>query len=227
MITTVIFDLDDTLYDETDFCRSGFRAVAEDVALLSDKHSADEVYGAIWEAFTSGCRGSTFDIALAKLGIPADPAQVGRLVRIYRTHDPTLALPAESRRVLEELKDRHTLALLTDGYMPTQRLKVEALGIARHFQAIVYTEELGREHWKPSPLGFQRLLETLAARPTESVYVGDNEAKDFIAPNRLGLLTIQVLRPARLHHEQAPSPDAAPRRTIDTIGSLTQVLTEC
>jgi FMN phosphatase YigB (HAD superfamily) len=29
MITTVIFDLDDTLYDEIDYCKSGFMAVAE------------------------------------------------------------------------------------------------------------------------------------------------------------------------------------------------------
>jgi len=36
MITTVVFDLDDTLYDELDYCRSGFRAVAESVADLPD-----------------------------------------------------------------------------------------------------------------------------------------------------------------------------------------------
>jgi len=32
MITTVIFDLDDTLYDEIDYCRSGFASVAEFLA---------------------------------------------------------------------------------------------------------------------------------------------------------------------------------------------------
>lgn len=36
MLTTVVFDLDDTVYDEIDFCRSGFHAAAEPIAVLSD-----------------------------------------------------------------------------------------------------------------------------------------------------------------------------------------------
>jgi FMN phosphatase YigB (HAD superfamily) len=43
MIITVIFDLDGTLYDKIDFCRSGFRAAAQHVAWLSDASSADEI----------------------------------------------------------------------------------------------------------------------------------------------------------------------------------------
>ncbi|MBP7053817.1 MAG: HAD family hydrolase [Phycisphaerae bacterium] len=226
MITTVIFDLDDTLYDEIDFCRSGFRAVAQHITTLSDSHSADGVFDTIWARFIAGDRSTTFNAALDQLGIPADPSLIDRLVRIYRTHIPALTVPEDSRSVLDQLKDRYTLALLTDGYLPTQRLKVQALGIERCFRAIVYTEELGREHWKPSPLGFQRLLEILHARPAESAYIADNETKDFIAPNHLGMTTIQVRRPNRLHREPAPSPDAAPERTIDTIGSLVRVLAE-
>jgi FMN phosphatase YigB (HAD superfamily) len=36
MIKTVVFDLDDTLYDELDYCKSGFMAIAESVADLPD-----------------------------------------------------------------------------------------------------------------------------------------------------------------------------------------------
>ncbi|MEN6423913.1 MAG: HAD family hydrolase [Phycisphaerales bacterium] len=226
MITTVIFDLDDTLYDEIDFCCSGFRAAAEHIAALSDAHGADAVFDAIWAAFNSGNRGSTFDAALAKLGIPAEPFLIRKLVEVYRTHTPTLSLPAESRGALDELKDRYTLALLTDGYLPTQRLKVEALGIERYFKAILYTEELGREYWKPSPAGFERLLTTLNVRPEQAVYLSDNEAKDFIAPNRLGMPTIQVLRPRGLHRQATSLPGAAPRHRIDRIGNLIGILAE-
>jgi putative hydrolase of the HAD superfamily len=226
MITTVIFDLDDTLFDEIDFCRSGFRAVAEHIATLSDAPSADAVFEVIWKCFIRGDRGSTFDVALAELGIPVEPALIHELVELYRTHPPTLALPRETHDILEQLKGRYTLALLTDGFLPTQRLKVQALGIEHYFEAIMYTEELGREHWKPSPLGFERLLETLSARPEQSVYVADNETKDFIAPNRLGILTIQLLRPSGLYRQPSPLPDAAPKRRIDKIGNLAKILAE-
>ena len=44
MIKAVIFDLDDTLFDEIDFVRSGFRAVARLIATLSDNASPDALY---------------------------------------------------------------------------------------------------------------------------------------------------------------------------------------
>jgi putative hydrolase of the HAD superfamily len=224
MITTVIFDLDDTLFDEIDFCRSGFRAAAQYIAALSDTHSPEDVFAALWDGFITGDRGTTFNAALTRLGIPYDADVIHRLVEIYRTHPPSLTLPPESRTVLDELQGRYTLALLTDGFLPTQRLKVRALDIERYFQAIIYTEELGREHWKPSPRGFERLMEILGTGPEQMVYVADNETKDFIAPNRLGLLTIQVLRPSGLYSRPASLPDAAPNMKIDGIGELPDVL---
>ncbi len=227
MITTVIFDLDDTLYDEVDFCRSGFRAAARHIATLSDKWSACDIFETIWKCFTTGDRGSTFNAALAELGIPCDAGIIAGLVEIYRTHVPDLALPPESRKALDELRGRYTLGLLTDGFLPTQRLKVQALGIEHYFQAIVYTEELGRDHWKPSPRGFEKALEMLDARPEYTVYVADNETKDFIAPNRLGLLTIQVLRASGLYRQPSPLPEAAPKLRIDRIDELSRLLTDC
>ena len=224
MITTVIFDLDDTLCDEIDFCRSGFRAAAEHIAVLSDAHSADDVFAMLWKRFITGDCGSTFDVALTDLGIPYDDHLMGKLVEIYRTHTPTLTLPPESRATLDDLKGRYTLGLLTDGFLPTQRLKVQALGIEHYFKAIMYTEELGREFWKPSPRGFEVLLRRLDARPDQTVYVADNETKDFIAPNRLGLLTIQLRRPSGLYRQPSPLPDAAPRVKIDRISDLGGVL---
>lgn len=224
MITTVIFDLDDTLFDEIDFCRSGFHAAADHVARLSDACSTDEVFAAFWDSFITGDCGSTFNVGLGRLGIPYDDRLMHALVQAYRTHPPKLALPAESRAVLDALKDTYTLGLLTDGYLPTQRLKVRALGIEPYFRAIMYTEELGREFWKPSPRGFEKLLELLGARPEQAVYVADNALKDFIAPNRLGMLTIQVRRPSGLYSQVSSQPDAAAQLRIDRLGDLPGVL---
>ena len=224
MITTVIFDLDDTLYDEVDFCRSGFHATARHIAALSDALPEDEVFAVLWDSFITGDCGSTFNIALARLGIPCDDRLMGTLVEIYRTHTPTLALPADSRHTLEDLRDRYTLGLLTDGFLPTQRRKVQALGIEHYFKAILYTEELGREFWKPSPRGFEKLLEMLGARPEQAVYVADNEIKDFIAPNRLGMVTIQLRRPSGLYRQPSLQPNAAAQLKIDRLGDLPALL---
>ena len=226
MIKTVVFDLDDTLYDEIEYCKSGFAAVAQFLANQPEMPLAERIFGAIWKQFTAGNRTRTFNAALCELGISCDDKLIGELVEVYRNHVPKIALPQDSRDVLCQLSTKYTLALLTDGFLPAQRLKVQALGIEKYFRCIVYTEEFGRNCWKPSPAGFEKLMQTLNAQPENIAYVADNEKKDFIAPNKLGFLTIQIIRPARIHTESSAESGAAARYVIRQISQLPALLGE-
>ncbi|MGB2808535.1 MAG: HAD family hydrolase [Sedimentisphaerales bacterium] len=224
MITTVVFDLDDTLYDEVEYCKSGFASVSEFLADLPRMPPAESLFDAFWKQFNAGNHTKTFDAALSELGIGYDDKLIRQLIKVYRNHEPKITLPRESREVLSELGPKFTLALLTDGFLPAQQLKVQALRIEQYFKCIIYTEQLGREFWKPSPAGFEKLMETLNAKPNTMVYVADNQMKDFIAPNRLGFVTIQIIRPARLHSESSREPGAAARYTIRQISQLPPLL---
>ncbi len=223
MITTVVFDLDDTLYDEIEYCRSGFTSVAEYLAGLL-KVSARHIIEALWKQFETGNRKKTFNKALDELGISYDDGLIQELIEVYRNHLPKINLPADSKDVLDQLSDKYTLALLTDGFLPAQQLKVQALGIERYFKCIIYTEQLGRNYWKPSQIGFEKLLRTLNASAETAVYIADNEGKDFIGPNQLGILTIQIIRPARIHTESSQQSGAAAQYIIREIGQLPALL---
>ena len=220
MIKVVVFDLDDTIYDEIDYCRSGFTAVAEFLAEKSDALSANSIFKALWRHFSTGNRTRTFNVVLNEFGIPYDDNRVEQLVDVYRNHVPKINLPHESREVLDKLKPKYTLALLTDGFMPAQKLKVRALGIEGYFSSIVYTEQLGREFWKPSPAGFEKVINDTGARPENAVYIADNEKKDFIAPNKLGFSTIRLVRPAGIHTACCQEPGAKAQHEIHRIGQL-------
>ena len=223
MITTVVFDLDDTLYDEVEYCKSGFTSVSEFLASLPDMPPAERFFDAFWKQFTAGNRTKTFNAALRELGI-VDDKLIQQLIYVYRNHDPKITLPQESRDVLSQLSGKFTLALLTDGFLPAQQLKVQTLGLEKYFSSIIYTEQLGREFWKPSPAGFEKLMETLNVKSQSMAYVADNQMKDFIAPNKLGFATIQIIRPARLHSESSQEPGAAARYTISQISQLPPLL---
>jgi len=224
MITTVVFDLDDTLYDEIDYCRSGFRAVAEFLANSPESPIAERIFDSLWKQFTAGNRTKTFNTALEQLRISYDDKLIQELVKVYRTHIPKIKLPADSRDVLCQLSDKYTLGLLTDGFLPAQQLKVRALELEKYFKCIIYTEQLGRDCWKPSVAGFEKLMEILNAKPQIICWVADNEKKDFIAPNKLGFLTIQLIRPARIHTESSPELGAAARHIIHKISQLPDLL---
>jgi putative hydrolase of the HAD superfamily len=224
MITTVIFDLDDTLYDEIDYCRSAFGTVADFLAAEPGHPTAGRIFETLWKEFTSGNHKTTFNAALEQLGIQYDAALIDRLIEVYRNHTPSIKLPRESEDVLRNLSRKYTLALLTDGFLPAQRLKVQALGIEKYFKCIIYTEQLGREFWKPSPLGYEKILQTLNAKPQNTAFLGDNEKKDFIAPNKLGLSTIRIIRSAQIHTKPADQPDAAAQYVIHSLNDLPPLL---
>jgi putative hydrolase of the HAD superfamily len=224
MITTVIFDLDDTLYDEIDYCRSGFAAAAEFLANRLNKSSAGQIFNILWKEFTSGNHTKTFNSALEALNISYDDNLIDDIVDVYRSHIPKIMLPQDSRQILDRLKPKYTLGLLTDGFLPAQKLKVQALGIAEYFKCIIYTEELGRDCWKPSPAGFNKVMDILKTTPENTVYIADNEKKDFIAPNQLGILTIRLIRPRRLHKETTEDSNAHAKYVIRQLHQLPGLL---
>lgn len=198
-LEAVVFDLDDTLYLETDYVRSGFRAVA---AVLADKGGdAEPIRELLWRAFEQGPRERVFNSVLKELGRSEDGALIEGLVKCYREHRPVLQLEEPMRELLGRLRGLYRLGLLTDGFLPAQRYKVEALELADAFDCIIYTEQLGRAFWKPAVAGFELMSEKLGCKGSGCVYVADNVKKDFIGPHRLGWRTIRLVRPGQVHND--------------------------
>lgn len=221
--SAVLLDLDDTLYPEREFARGGFRAAAESLAVRLDR-PADELFAICWQRFETGVRGSIFDTVLTELNVPHDTTLIDDLIRIYRSHEPQLTLFDDADRLLTSLAPQFGLGLLTDGAAEVQRRKVKALGLQRRIEAIVYSDDFGREHWKPSPIPYLELLRKLHVEPSHAVYVGDNPKKDFIGARRLGLQTVRIRRPNTEHGHLEPQPGFEADHEIATLDLLPEWL---
>jgi putative hydrolase of the HAD superfamily len=217
----VVFDLDDTLYPESAYVRSGFRAVAQTAARLYGVPAA-EAYRELDQLFREGVRGDTFDRWLYVRGITAD---VNELVAAYRSHTPVIEPFEEVPELLADLRERgFMLGLLSDGEPAIQYGKLDALGLRDAFDATLVSGELGRDARKPSPRGLLALLERLGVEPSEAVYVSDNPAKDFKAARDAGMRSIWVRREGGVYsHLEPESTDYAPdaeARSLNEIESL-------
>lgn len=188
----VLFDVDDTLYSEIDFVESGFHAVAVHLARHYSDIREDQAFERMLEVLRSEGRGKVFDKVLRGYGIHSENL-TRLLLHVYRTHEPEIALFEDVPAVLKALREQgYRLGAVTDWMATVQRNKVNALALHDRLDVVVFTDDLGREHWKPSPIPFQVALDLLQVKPSEAVYVGDDPGKDFPGPNQLGMLTVQI-----------------------------------
>jgi putative hydrolase of the HAD superfamily len=213
----IVFDMDDTLYLELDFVRSGFRAVDD---WLAAELRVDGFFAIAWHLLEGGQRARVFDDALAALGVAAGPGLIPSLVEVYRGHRPTIQLAPDAARALERHAGRDRLALLTDGYLATQERKIEALGLRSCCDPVIITDQWGRDYWKPHPRGFMAIQSRFEREPADFVYVGDNPGKDFLGPKALGWKTIRIRRAGGLHAAQVVPPGHDADLTITTLDEL-------
>lgn len=211
MSLALVLDLDDTLYPERAYNFSGFRAVDRYLEAQRGIVGFAECCIALYDA---GGRGKIFDEALLRL---AQTADVGELLAVYREHTPEITLFEDAQQLFARVRGKLPLALLTDGYAAVQRRKVAALGIEEYFAALVFSDDEGREAWKPSPLPYLKVMDLLAEKAEEFIYVGDNPSKDFVTARKLGWQTVMVCRPGAVHQAL----DVAPGFEADIeVGSL-------
>jgi len=193
LIRAVLFDLDDTLYNEMSFVQSGFRAVSHCVKMRFGIDE-DEFYCLLLNILENEGRGKVFDFALQHY-LLCNLELVNALVNTYRSHSPTIHLYDDALAALKTLRqDGLSLGIITDGLLSVQKNKIHSLGLEAFVDLVIYTDELGQEYWKPHQRPYTMALSYFNVKANEAVYVGDNEKKDFKAANELGMFTIQVLR---------------------------------
>ena len=204
-IRGVIFDLDDTLYSEKEYVRSGFKAVSD---YLGGKYEDK-----LWSLFEMGR--PAIDELLKAIGRENEKESV---VNVYRNHKPDIRLYSGVSEMINELKARGIkVGIITDGRPKGQKNKLMALGLEK--EEIIITDELGGVQFrKPCDIAFRILMTKWRMNPCDIVYVGDNLTKDFQAPQQLGMKCVWFRNADGLYYRDCSNESNV--RRIDHIDDL-------
>lgn len=186
----IVFDLDETLYDQGDFKRSSFRAVGrylEEKGLARSAAVEESLEGIIRLHGPSGPR--MIDMMIKELNLSLE--LVPTLVEVFRSNEPEISVFPGVFDLLTALGQKMPLGLLTDGLGRIQRGKVKALGVAPYFKEILFSDDLGTS--KPDPRLFEWFEERFNLPGEALLYVGDNPEKDFFGARGRGWRTIRVM----------------------------------
>jgi FMN phosphatase YigB (HAD superfamily) len=163
-----------------------------------------------------------FRRALARVGCTAEAADAGGAA-LARAHHRTLAvatvLPGEHRILLDDLRRRHRLAVVSNFDDTAGAYDVlERHGILTRVDAVVVSERVGLR--KPHPLMVETALRMLEVRASSGVLVGDTFAEDVAAAHAAGIDAAWIDRDG----QGVPATATPPRFVLRALPELGAVL---
>jgi putative hydrolase of the HAD superfamily len=230
----VLFDLDDTLHDDT----YAYRSAAEEVAReVSAEHGVDALalkaaYIAEAEGFwmrlagtdlkgkLSDLRASLWQTALDSVGAGSDPDLAKRSAERYNAYRVKYyTLFPGAIELLRSLREREIkLGMVTNGFSETHREKIALLRLTEFFDAIFLADEVGMV--KPDPLLFAHACRVLGGSPAHAAMVGDRYERDVSGAAEAGLYTIWL----NVRNEELPPGAGPPDATCSSIVEAGRIL---
>ncbi|TQR26743.1 HAD family hydrolase [Lysinibacillus sphaericus] len=165
-----------------------------------------------------GYRTEAWTKGLAVLGI--DDAQLGAELgeRFVAERKVSPFLYEDTFDVLDKLKGKYQLVLLTNGAPSLQNLKLEITPeIAPYFDHIIISGDFGKG--KPDASIFEYVMEKAGIIADDAVMVGDNLNTDILGSSRVGMRNVWINR-----ENNAPNGVVTPTYEVDSLTALLELV---
>ncbi len=216
----VFFDMDDTIFDHARTCRAAIEVVRSEDSLFRPRtlnelwreyyRLLDSVHSDILEGKLSveRARRERFRRLAMFCGTSISDDDAQSLSNRYRAAYQSLrrAVPG-ARALLERLRGRTTIGIVSNNQVAEQVDKLEVLGLRDLIDLLVISEEVGVA--KPDPRIFRTALERARSAPGEAVMIGDSWANDIVGARAVGLRAVWFNR----FRTRNPDPSVVPEIT--------------
>ena len=198
----IFFDLDRTLWDFDAAAEVAFERIYEKYDLknlgIPSAHEFHEVYHPLnehlWELYRANeitkdyLNRTRFEQPLAHYGIH-DTDLADHLSEDYVYWSPRIVrLVPGTMELLDYLKPKYHLHLITNGFQEVQHTKLHGSGLEPYFETLTVSEEVGVK--KPNPEIFHYALRKAQATAEESIMIGDEMAVDIDGALAVGMDTV-------------------------------------
>jgi putative hydrolase of the HAD superfamily len=202
MYKHLFFDLDHTLWD---FDRNSAESIAElyetfnlaDVGIPSAEafsHHFITINRKLWADYDknliehSYIRQHRFPLVFQSLGVDESAVHADLNVEYLRLLPRKPHLLDSAREVLDYLKGRYTMHIITNGFAEIQAIKLDSSEIAHYFTHVITSETANAK--KPNPLVFQYAMEISGTNVSESIMIGDNYEADILGAKSVNMDTV-------------------------------------
>ncbi|WP_310991124.1 YjjG family noncanonical pyrimidine nucleotidase [Aequorivita marina] len=199
VITDVFFDLDHTLWDFDRNSGLAFQRVFQKhnipLSVTEFLQKYEPINLGYWKAYREeritkeelrrGRLTETFDAFKMKYSLDI----IDALATCYLEE-----LPGDNHLftgtfdLLDYLKKKYHLHIITNGFEDVQHLKLQKSGINTYFKSVTTSEDVGLK--KPHPSVFNAALKKASAQPQKSMMIGDSFEADILGASNVGMHTL-------------------------------------
>jgi FMN phosphatase YigB (HAD superfamily) len=195
MIRAIIFDLDSCLAPANEV---GDELFTPAFAAIRTANRGELPEDRLRAAFQD-CWRFPFDFIADKYGFTPAMREAG----FGAFQEVEVREPMQGYGDLAALRGFHVpLFLVTSGFRRLQESKIRALGIA-HFFTGIHIDAIDEGKPQGKQAAFEAILRMHRLPPQEVLVVGDNPDSEIAVGNRLGMTTVQILRPGVPRSEMA------------------------
>lgn len=213
IITDVFFDLDHTLWDFEKNSALTFEKILAENNVAVDLSDFLEVYVSanlvFWKLYREE-KITKEELRYQRLRSVFD--KMGHRVTdetVYKLSDDYIAnlssynhLFPYTTEILEYLKPKYKLHIITNGFQEIQDKKLKNSNIDMYFNQIINSEMAGVK--KPNPIIFELALNNASATAKKSIMIGDSLEADIMGAKTMGFNTIHFNAHNEPQHEICP-----------------------
>ena len=195
----LFIDLDDTLYDFSSNSLSVYREVYALMGYDRWFNDFEHYYTLYWQRnrelwalygdnkiTKDQLNAERYTYPLLKVGVPDAEAVGARFwdEAMKRLPLGTLLMP-HAREVLEYLRPRYKMYILSNGFAELQARKMRSGGIDHYFDGVVLSEDIGVN--KPHRAIFEHALQVAGVTADRALMIGDNYEVDAMGAHGVGM----------------------------------------
>lgn len=195
-ITDVFFDLDHTLWDFERNSELTYHKIFEKYNLEIHLPDFLKVYvpnnTRLWGLYQfdkigkEELRYQRLKMSFDELGLSVTDQHIDLLADDYIKYLSTFNhLFDHTQVILDYLKPKYKLHIITNGFAEVQKGKLKNSGIADYFEIIMDSEKAGVK--KPNPIIFEKAMGLAKVQPQNSLMVGDNYEVDILGAKNAGM----------------------------------------
>lgn len=183
--STIIFDLDDTLYNEIDYLKLAFGSIAKYLNKKNTLIDPNDIEKFLISTFVSNGRKNLYQKLISNFNITN--FSINEYLNILRTvkiQENSISMDLLLSDFIKENILKYNFFIATNGNIIQQKNKIKSINIP-HLKkiAIIYCNTFGIDGKKPAPKFINYIFSEFSIPKNKMLYIGDNKIDSQAALN--------------------------------------------